>query len=463
MTAASIALPASESLPIEQLEDQITELAAHIHAATYRLLRLVAELDRRAPYGAWGIKSCAHWLNWKCGIGLVAAREKVRVARALDALPRICAAFEKGEVSYSKVRAMTRIANADNEDYLLTIARHGTAHHVEELVRKYRRMERAEAAQEAVRQHAARHLTYYYDDDGSLVFKGRLPAEQGLLVLKALEAASEQLADEEKNDSAESSDDVALGDKRENDSAESYWVDIRAGDSLATRRADALVAMAETLLAKGLGELSSAEKHQIVVHVEEQTLKRDGAIGRAEFEDGPHLAPETARRLSCDASLVIIIDDAEGEPLNIGRKSRTIPPALRRALKARDGGCRFPGCCQRSFVDGHHIQHWADGGETSLANLVLLCRRHHRLVHEGRFGVRAEANGKLLFTRPDGVRVPTVPPPAKASGTLEDKNRRAGITIDAGTCQSEWDGLPMDYHMAVDGILTCNARGGDQT
>ena len=163
---------AENVLPIEQLEDQITELAAHIHAATYRLLRLIAELDRRAPYGSWGIKSCAHWLNWKCGIGLVAAREKVRVAHAIERLPRICAAFEKGEVSYSKVRAMTRIANADNEEYLLMIAHNGTASHVEALVRKYRRME---AAEEAMRQHAERYLTYYYDDDGSLVLKGRRP------------------------------------------------------------------------------------------------------------------------------------------------------------------------------------------------------------------------------------------------------------------------------------------------
>ena len=477
MAASILAQSASAPVPIEALEDQITELAAHIHAATYRLLCLIAELDRRAPYGAWGMKSCAHWLNWKCGIGLVAAREKVRVARALEGLPQICTAFEKGEVSYSKVRAMTRIATPDNEDYLLMIARHGTAHHVEELVRKYRRMERAEAAQEAMRQHEARYLTYYHDDDGSLVFKGRLPPEQGLLVLKALEAASEHLRDEQKNDSAESPGGTAREDRTENvsaessrplaqrnDSAESYWVDIRAGDSFVSRRADALVTMAETFLTKGPGVLVGGEKHQIVVHVEGQVLKQDDGMGRAEFEDGPYLGPDTARRLSCDASLVRMIDDAQGEPLSVGRKSRSIPPALRRALNARDKGCRFPGCCQRSFVDGHHIHHWADGGETSLGNLVLLCRRHHRLVHEGGFDVHVDTGGKLFFTRPDGVRVPEAPPAPRAIETLEAKNRRADLAIDAETCRSKWDGLPMDYHMAVDAILACDARrGSDQT
>ena len=192
-----------------------------------------------------------------------------------------------------------------------------------------------------------------------------------------------------------------------------------------------------------------------------QVLRTDGATGRAEFEDGPYLGPDTARRLSCDASLVPMIDDAEGEPLSIGRKSRSIPPAMRRALKARDKGCRFPGCCQRSFVDGHHIHHWADGGETSLGNLVLLCRRHHRLVHEGGFDVRSTAEGRLTFIRPDGVPVPEVPLPMRASETVEAKNRRAGLTADAQTCQSQWDGQDMDYHMAVDAILACSACPGE--
>ena len=173
----------------EALEREITELAAHIHAATYRLLCLIRELDQRMGWGAWGLASCAHWLNWRCGIGFTAAREKVRVAHALATLPLISAAFEKGEVSYSKVRAMTRIATPANEDYLLMIARHGTAAHVEKTVRAYRRVERAEENERAAEQYDERRLDYYHDEEGSLVIKVRLPAEEGAVVLKALEAA----------------------------------------------------------------------------------------------------------------------------------------------------------------------------------------------------------------------------------------------------------------------------------
>ena len=145
--------------PVEDLEDEITELYAHITAATYRLLVLIAALDRRGHYGAWGLRSCAHWLNYKCGISLGAAREKVRVARVLPELPKISAAFAAGAVSYSKVRAMTRVATPENEDYLLMIARHGTAWHVETLVREYRSVRREEERARAEHQHEERRLS----------------------------------------------------------------------------------------------------------------------------------------------------------------------------------------------------------------------------------------------------------------------------------------------------------------
>ena len=162
-----------------QIEDEITELYAHVNAATYRLLVLIRELDKEEPWGAWGLNSCAHWLNWKCGVGMVAAREKVRVARALEELPQISERFRKGEVSYSKVRAMTRVATAENEDYLLETAEYGTAAHVEELVRKYRGVEREEELRRVKKQYARRELTYYHEEDGSLVIKARLRRRKG--------------------------------------------------------------------------------------------------------------------------------------------------------------------------------------------------------------------------------------------------------------------------------------------
>ncbi len=194
MPAAIATLPAPSAPPSDEaLEAQIMALSAQISAATFRLLLLIAEFDARRAWAGWGIGSCAHWLNWKCGIGMNAAREKVRVARALGELPLISAAFERGEVSYSKVRAMTRVANADNEDYLLNIARHGTAAHVEGLVRRYRRVQALEDANAA---HANRVLSYFFDSAGGFIFHGQLTAEQGALFVKALDAARDALRED---------------------------------------------------------------------------------------------------------------------------------------------------------------------------------------------------------------------------------------------------------------------------
>jgi len=185
----------------EALETEITELCAHINAASYRLLQLVAALDDEGPWGSWGLNSCAHWLNWRCGIGMNAAREKVRVAHALKPLPLISASFATGELSFSKVRALTRIADTDNEAKLLDLARHATAAQVEKLVRAYRRVGRLEESERATAQHASRELTYYYDDDGSLVIRARLPADEGAVVLQALNAAMDaQACDVESDD-----------------------------------------------------------------------------------------------------------------------------------------------------------------------------------------------------------------------------------------------------------------------
>jgi len=191
----------------DQLENQITELAAHIHAATYRFLELIREYDDAHGWAGPGMNSCAHWLNWKCGINLGAAREKVRVAHALAALPKISEALRHGEISYSKVRAMTRVATLENEDYLLKIARHGTALHVERLVRQYRKVKRIEALEFENERHAMRALDWHFDDDDSLILKGRFSPEQGLLIKKVLESIMDDDFLEQKDVSAETSDD----------------------------------------------------------------------------------------------------------------------------------------------------------------------------------------------------------------------------------------------------------------
>jgi hypothetical protein len=415
------------------LIDQITELAGHLNAANARWLSLIAEFDRREAWAEWGVKSCAHWLNWKCGLDLGAAREKLRVAHALEQLPRIAAAMATGSLSYSKVRAMTRVADTATEEYFLNVALHGTAHQVEKLVRAFRRATESQELSREAQQQANRALSWFHDDDGSLVIKARLPAEAGEVFLKALEAAEAALPPPDV--SAETS--------------------LEPVQSRTVRRADALALMAEGFLASDQQPLSGGDRQQIVVHVDAQTLKHDH-VGRCELEDGSGLAAETARRLACDASLVVLVEDEQGEPLNVGRKTRTIPPALRRALRSRDRGCRFPGCTHTRFVDGHHVQHWAQGGETSLSNLVSLCRFHHRLLHEGRVVVQVLDDGAFRFVRPDGQSFDSPAPTAPRQldwMQLVAAHQARQIRVTAQTAITRWQGARLDYDIAVDGLL----------
>jgi len=210
----------------------------------------------------------------------------------------------------------------------------------------------------------------HHDEDGSLVIRARLPAEAGAVVLQALNAAMDAECEAANDDTV--NDVTAVTSANEN--------------RFAQRRADALVTIAETALCHGTAPQPSAERYQVVIHVTAQTLSANHG-DRCELDNGQRLAPDTARRIACDSSLLRITEGAAGNPLDIGRKTRAVSPAMQRALRSRDHGCRFPGCTHHRFVDAHHIRHWADGGETSLDNLVLLCRHHHRLVHEGGFGV----------------------------------------------------------------------------
>jgi hypothetical protein len=191
MSQAAVALPLPTAEDDDQLASNITLLAGQINAANYRLLKLIATFDRRKAWSGGGtVRSCAHWLNWQCGIALGAAREKVRVANCLERLPLTDAAFAAGEISYSKVRAMTRVATPENEDFLLTIARHGTASHLEQVVNKYRRVQQTMEKECEDKENAQRKLVYYRDDDGMWVIHAKLPAETGALVVKAIEAVA---------------------------------------------------------------------------------------------------------------------------------------------------------------------------------------------------------------------------------------------------------------------------------
>lgn len=414
------------SSSLEDLENEITQLASNINAANYQLLVLIAEFDDRKGWASWGAKSCAYWLNWRCGIGMGAAREKVRVANALRELPKVSAAFADGRLSYSKARAITRIADSDNEDSLLMIAEHGSASHVENTVRQYKRvtMEQAQAA------HNERSLHYHWDD-GNLCVRATLSAEQGALFLKALGAVVDVLdQDEWKTGTEEVEADKYVSAETLPETVAQFAPE--KPERRANKRADAFALMAETQLQHMDAQLKTADRYQVVVHA-----------------DATALAEETVKRLCCDAS-VSEVGMHNGEPVSIGRKSRAIPAPMRRALQHRDGGCRFPGCNSTRFVDGHHIRHWSEGGETSLQNLVLLCRHHHRLVHEGGYSVARSVEGEIRFYRPDGALIPDAPEPVNPRSINQ-------------VLQSQWfwKGDRMDYGLAIDGLLCKAQRAND--
>jgi len=420
--------PISASDYNDQLADKITTLAGQINAANYRFLKLIAEFDRREGWAGFGIRSCAHWLNWKCSIGLTAAREKVRTARALDGLPGINAGFEKGELSFSKVRAMTRVATELNEPFLLMIAEYSTAQHMEKLANTFRTVShcddgmngcvnselssesssdlnkalaakgyidqdefgrsKAQREQELVQlQQENRKVTYFHDDDGSWIIQARLPDEEGALLIKVLEELSSQIVDtaavsDEANLVMGAAEEKSVTAEASSTKSVSFIPDKL---TFSQRRADALVALSEQYLASlnnSTGaSLKAAERCQLVLHIRD-----DGTAIPNPSLEGRWLMPDAARRLACDASMLVVKEDGAGNVLDIGRKSRIIPPAVSRALAIRDGGCcQFPGCCESRYTEGHHIKHWADGGDTKLDNLVTLCKYHHRELHKGAF------------------------------------------------------------------------------
>ena len=573
--------------PIDQLESEIVTLHARLCAEEYQFLVKLREFDLRQGWRFYHFNHCAEWLNMKCGISLSTGREKLRVAKALFFLPHISGAYQNGELSYSKVRAMTRVATEITERELLGYARKATASQVDQHCAGLRNVQQKFSTPCANRAHDQRSLRVTPTLDGRFLLNGELPEESARLVLKALELCMAQ-ARREEDPSAEDLEEL------ENPSADglSVWeIDDPAAQRAAAvkleqQNADALVDIAQAYLAGGTErKTSTADHYQVLVHVDEAALR-----GQPNTDSKSDLPIETVRRLCCDGSVVAVTESKEasgakvpvsteapdeanasadafevspatsadnaragstvnsqdnaltdlagnpsrdafalapatsaddapagssvdstngkltdlagnpspdafglapavssngstgvipavtpanssngaltelaGNPsrdafavspatsaddtaagssvdspngkltelvddpsrdafamppaiapnaedgrsrpsLNLSRKHRLVQPALRRALEARDRGCRFPGCSHERWLDAHHVVHWADGGETSLENTLLLCSRHHRLLHEGGFAIRADANGEWQFQNANGMK-----------------------------------------------------------
>jgi hypothetical protein len=419
---------------LDRLGDEIAELCAHLDAATARLLTLIREFDARGGWNS-GFSSCAAWLGWRVGLDLGAARERVRVARALGTLPRLSEALARGELSYAKVRALTRVATPETEARLLAVGRAGTAAHIERIVRGWRRVDRQAEARQAARQHAERGLHVYPDEDGTVLVRGRLTPEIGALLIRALDAARETLYQRARATAGAAAADPAL-----------------APPTRPQQQADALALLAETALHHEIDPGAPGERYQVVVHVDAAVLADPEQPGQSVLEEGSHVSAETSRRLACDASRVVMRHDEEGRLLEVGARTRTIPPALRRALLHRDRSCRFPGCHVR-VGQGHHVRHWAQGGPTTLGNLLLLCRRHHHAVHEEGYRVSRGPDGTLDFRRPDGRPLPEVPPtvrvPADPIPTLHEQHAALGIRLHPRTACPRWLGERLDVGWAL--------------
>ena len=371
------------------------------------------------------------------GLDLGAARERVRVARALGTLPALAEALARGELSYAKVRALTRVATPETEARLLAVGNAGTAAHIERIVRGWRRVDRRAEAREAARQHGHRALHVYHDEDGTVVLRGRLAPEVGALLLRALDAASEALYQR----------------RRENGPVPPVADPAAEPPTRAQQQADALALLAETVLHHELDPGAPGERYQVVVHVDAGALADPDQPGQSVLEDSVRISAETSRRLACDASRVVMHHDEDGRLLEVGARTRTIPPALRQALQHRDRSCRFPGCSVR-FGQGHHLRHWVQGGPTTLTNLAMLCRRHHRAVHEEGYQLERQADGALRFRRPDGRPLPEVPAPATVPADpvaeLRARHEAQGLRLHARTTCPGWLGERLDVGWAID-------------
>lgn len=372
------------SLPTERLEAEVRSLATRIAAATCRWLLMVAELDRREAYAHWECRSTAAWLSWQCSMSSRTANEHVRVARALEHLPTIRSMFGAGELSYSKVRALTRVADPQSEAELATVARSLTAAMLDETCGSVARTHREVDLGRDAAQQARRGVHFHEHDDGTVTITARVAPDVAELVGDVVDRLLDELPDDE------------------------------PGTSLPARRADALE-LAFLHLATGAGSGDRDERDalpplrtEVVVHADVETLV-EREPGRCRTQSGRGLTVETVRRLACDGGLRLSLE-RDGRTFDVGRRTRRAAAALRRkSMASHDHRCAFPGCNSTRHLQLHHIRSWLDGGPTDAENLLPLCHFHHRAVHERGWRITVRVDGTVIATSPGGRTLDPLP------------------------------------------------------
>jgi len=447
---------------LEQLGEEIAIFAARNDVVVHALLSRLRVFDAHEAWGPMGFTSCAHWLSWRAGIGLKTAREKVRVARALGALPKVDALFGRGQLSYSKVRAITRAATPANEQDMINAAMHTTASQIELLTRAYKNCLAHDRDPADLRPDRLRFVRRSENADGMVRMVMQLEPEEAAIVWEAIMSAAygtpPARADLEASAEAFVEPEPEPAEAAPEASAEAF-VEPAApagSDSLEQyeeQRANAIVDVARAYIKHRPRTLGSGYE-LVLISSKEQLEHGSGGVGGF-LRDGTPIPLHVARMLACDAARVDVTLGEHGEILDVGRRTRTIPSAIGRALWLRDGACRVPGCDRKRHLHAHHIHPWADGGPTRLSNLVLVCSGHHRMIHEDKLFTEVR-DGKFVFLDQQRREIPHAPPSAATGRELEQLDgflQDVNLHIDPSTNYPKWDGTPMRLGETLDWML----------
>ncbi|MFO7565476.1 MAG: DUF222 domain-containing protein [Enhygromyxa sp.] len=437
-------MPALTPEQLDTLGEEIATFSTRIDIAEHALLTRLRVFDAHEAWGSQGARSCAEWLSWRTNLSIKAAREKVRVARALGSLPKIDALFGHGELSYSKVRALTRVTTAESEQHWLDVAQHASASQIEKMARAYQRVRGDEASRDPMDlpQDQRRFVRRSETMGGMIRIEMQLTPEEAAVVWSAMNSALDQAP---AGASADAEQTPAPTPK-------TAQCPDRSRLELDEQRADAISDLAQAYLQHRPRTLGSGYEMVVITTPDHLQGGPDGVGGY--LPDGTPVPLHVARMLACDGSRVDVTLGRDGELLDVGRRSRAIPPAIGRALWLRDGGCRVPGCGRTRHMHAHHIQPWAAGGPTRLSNLVLVCTGHHRMIHEGRMESRI-CEGKVVFVDARGRAMPAV---AASGATKDDPDqlerflRDEDLHIDPSTAPT-WDGSRVGIAEALDWIL----------